>query len=92
MLGKHTSNGTKKVIFCPIYGCAAEVLVLIDFEGTEADELTVRAGDVIKSVTKASEEGWLEGELRGKRGIFPINFVKVCSCFTPFCPVLCVYV
>ncbi|XP_069393177.1 SH3 domain-containing protein 21 isoform X2 [Paralichthys olivaceus] len=53
-----------------------EVLVLIDFEGTMADEITMRAGDVVKNVTKASEEGWLEGELRGKRGIFPANFVK----------------
>ncbi|XP_062278639.1 SH3 domain-containing protein 21 [Scomber scombrus] len=53
-----------------------EVLVLIDFEGTMGDELTVMMGDVVKNVTKASEEGWLEGELRGKRGIFPANFVK----------------
>ncbi|XP_073341557.1 SH3 domain-containing protein 21 [Pagrus major] len=53
-----------------------EVLVLIDFEGTMGDEITVRAGDVVKNVTKASEEGWLEGELRGKRGIFPANFGK----------------
>ncbi|XP_030638087.1 SH3 domain-containing protein 21 isoform X2 [Chanos chanos] len=53
-----------------------EVLVLIDFEGTVPDELTVQAGDVVKNVTKASEEGWLEGELRGKRGIIPANFVK----------------
>ncbi|XP_041843411.1 SH3 domain-containing protein 21 isoform X2 [Melanotaenia boesemani] len=53
-----------------------EVLVLLDFEGTMGDELTVRTGDVVKNVTKASEEGWLLGELRGKRGIFPANFVK----------------
>ncbi|XP_066539937.1 SH3 domain-containing protein 21 isoform X2 [Hoplias malabaricus] len=53
-----------------------EVLVLIDFEGTMADELKVHAGDVLKNVKVASEEGWLEGELRGKRGIIPSNFVK----------------
>uniref|UniRef100_A0AAQ5YWF8 SH3 domain-containing protein n=1 Tax=Amphiprion ocellaris TaxID=80972 RepID=A0AAQ5YWF8_AMPOC len=53
-----------------------EVLVLIDFEGTMSDEITVKTGDVVKNVTKASEEGWLQGELRGKRGIFPANFVK----------------
>lgn len=69
----------KNPIFCPIYGSAtAEVLVLVDFEGTMADELTISAGDVVGKVTKAGEEGWLEGELRGKRGIFPANFVKVC--------------
>ncbi|XP_056142161.1 SH3 domain-containing protein 21 isoform X2 [Lampris incognitus] len=53
-----------------------EVLVLIDFEGIMGDEMTVRTGDVVKKVTKANEEGWLEGELNGKRGIFPANFVK----------------
>ncbi|XP_049585955.1 SH3 domain-containing protein 21 isoform X1 [Syngnathus scovelli] len=53
-----------------------EVLVLINFEGTMGDEISVRMGDVVKNVTKASEEGWLEGEVRGKRGIFPANFVK----------------
>ncbi|KAK5891972.1 hypothetical protein CesoFtcFv8_012400 [Champsocephalus esox] len=53
-----------------------EVLVLLDFEGTMGDELTVRMGDVVKNVTKFSEEGWLEGELRGKKGIFPANFTK----------------
>lgn len=42
-----------------------------------SDELTVKMGDVLKNVTKSSEEGWLEGELNGKRGIFPSNFVKV---------------
>ncbi|XP_061116210.1 SH3 domain-containing protein 21 [Conger conger] len=53
-----------------------EVLVLVDFQGSLKDELEVHVGDVVKNVTKATEEGWLEGELRGKRGIFPANFVK----------------
>lgn len=53
-----------------------EVLVLMDFEATMPDELTVAAGDVVKGVSKAGEEGWLQGELGGKKGIFPANFVK----------------
>uniref|UniRef100_A0A3Q4A9I4 SH3 domain-containing protein n=1 Tax=Mola mola TaxID=94237 RepID=A0A3Q4A9I4_MOLML len=57
-------------------GCTAEVLVLVNFEGTMGDEITMRTGDIVKNVTKCNEEGWLEGELRGKRGIFPANFVK----------------
>lgn len=55
---------------------AMEVLVLIDFEGTMSDELSMKNGDVVKNVTKSSEEGWLHGELRGKKGIFPANFTK----------------
>ncbi|XP_013874048.1 SH3 domain-containing protein 21 [Austrofundulus limnaeus] len=53
-----------------------EVLVLIDFESNMDDELTVRKGDVVKNVTVANEEGWLHGELEGKKGIFPSNFVQ----------------
>uniref|UniRef100_A0A8C2CJZ5 Osteoclast-stimulating factor 1 n=1 Tax=Cyprinus carpio TaxID=7962 RepID=A0A8C2CJZ5_CYPCA len=53
-----------------------EVLVLLDFEATMSDELTVHVGDVVKNVSKGKEEGWLEGELRGKRGMFPSTFVK----------------
>lgn len=68
----------KESNFLPHLRLTVEVLVLIDFEGTMGDEITVRMGDVVKNVTKSSEEGWLEGELRGKRGIFPANFVKVC--------------
>ncbi|XP_018582540.1 SH3 domain-containing protein 21 isoform X2 [Scleropages formosus] len=44
--------------------------------GKMADELTLHVGDLVKNVTKTAEEGWLEGELRGKRGVFPANFVK----------------
>lgn len=80
------------LIFCPICGFAAEVLVLVDFESNMSDELTVRLGDVVKNVTVASEEGWLHGELRGKKGIFPSNFVKVCRVFTSHRDLLSVYV
>lgn len=62
----------------------SEVLVLLDFEGTMGDEITVRAGDVVKNVSVSNEEGWLEGELRGKRGIFPANFVKVYFLLCPW--------
>ncbi|XP_039596530.1 SH3 domain-containing protein 21 isoform X2 [Polypterus senegalus] len=53
-----------------------EVLVLYDFETQLDDELSIKSGDVIKNVRKAAEEGWLEGELNGKRGVFPNSFVK----------------
>uniref|UniRef100_A0AAV2MAA5 SH3 domain-containing protein n=1 Tax=Knipowitschia caucasica TaxID=637954 RepID=A0AAV2MAA5_KNICA len=53
-----------------------EVLVLLDFEGTMPDELSVKTGDVVKNVSKSAEEGWLHGEVRGKKGMFPATFVK----------------
>lgn len=49
---------------------------MVDFEGTMPDELSVKMGDVVKNVTKSTEDGWLHGELRGKKGMVPANFVK----------------
>lgn len=54
-----------------------EVVVEYEYEGAHEDELTLRPGDVIKHVRRVEEEGWMEGELNGKRGVFPDNFVKV---------------
>uniref|UniRef100_A0A3P8VYL4 Osteoclast-stimulating factor 1 n=1 Tax=Cynoglossus semilaevis TaxID=244447 RepID=A0A3P8VYL4_CYNSE len=38
---------------------------------------TLRIGDIIKNVRYIEEEGWMEGDLNGRRGLFPDNFVKV---------------
>jgi hypothetical protein len=35
-----------------------------------------RVGDIVKDVKRMSG-GWWEGTLKGKRGLFPDNFVKV---------------
>ncbi|XP_056016431.1 uncharacterized protein LOC125675051 isoform X2 [Ostrea edulis] len=53
-----------------------EVLVEFEYDAEQEDELTIRVGDVIKNV-QMSEGGWWEGELNGKKGLFPDNFVKV---------------
>ncbi len=52
-----------------------------EYEATHDDELTLRLGDVIRNVRRIEEEGWMEGDLNGKRGLFPDNFVKVISRF-----------
>lgn len=59
--------------------CSLEVLVLVDFEGQLSDELKITAGDVIQKVQPGPEEGWLQGELDGRVGIFPRLFVQVCE-------------
>ncbi len=47
-----------------------------EYVSQEEDELTIHPGDVIYNVQKL-EGGWWEGELNGKKGVFPDNFVKV---------------
>ncbi|XP_065819644.1 CD2-associated protein isoform X2 [Labrus bergylta] len=53
-----------------------EVVVEYDYEALHEDELTLRPGDILKNVRYVEEDGWMEGDLNGKRGLFPDNFVK----------------
>ncbi|KPP77724.1 CD2-associated protein-like [Scleropages formosus] len=53
-----------------------DVVVEHEYEALHDDELTLRPGDVIRNVRKIEEEGWMEGTLNGRRGLFPDNFVK----------------
>ncbi|XP_051730804.1 CD2-associated protein isoform X2 [Ctenopharyngodon idella] len=53
-----------------------EVVVEYEYEALHEDELTLRLGDVIRNVRRIDEDGWMEGDLNGKRGLFPDNFVK----------------
>ncbi|XP_041971311.1 SH3 domain-containing kinase-binding protein 1-like [Aricia agestis] len=46
------------------------------YDASEPDELTIRPGEIIKNVERLLE-GWWRGELRGRRGMFPDNFVSV---------------
>ena len=42
------------------------------------DELTLVEGEIITIVSRVIEDaGWWRGELDGKVGVFPDNFVKV---------------
>ncbi|XP_059056686.1 CD2-associated protein-like [Achroia grisella] len=51
-------------------------IVNYTYDASEPDELTIRPGDVLREVERLSG-GWWKGELRGRRGMFPDNFVTV---------------
>lgn len=55
---------------------SVEVLVEHDYIAKEPNELTITKGDIIKDVVK-KQDGWWEGTLKNKKGLFPDNFVKV---------------
>ncbi|XP_071239542.1 SH3 domain-containing kinase-binding protein 1-like isoform X1 [Salvelinus alpinus] len=52
--------------------------VMFDYAALTEDELNLKKGDIVTVITKETEdEGWWEGELNGRRGFFPDNFVMV---------------
>ena len=57
------------------YLIAVMVEVQYDYDAQDSDNLTIHVGDIIRNC-KPVEDGWMEGELNGKRGVFPKNYVK----------------
>ncbi|XP_058232517.1 SH3 domain-containing kinase-binding protein 1 isoform X2 [Hemibagrus wyckioides] len=52
-----------------------EAVVEFDYQAQHDDELTIAIGDIISNIRK-DEGGWWEGEMDGRRGLFPDNFVR----------------
>ena len=52
----------------------SQVRALYDFSGGQADELSFSKGDIITVFGK--QEEWYSGELNGRTGIFPSNYVE----------------
>uniref|UniRef100_A0A3P8UK49 Rho GTPase-activating protein 10 n=1 Tax=Cynoglossus semilaevis TaxID=244447 RepID=A0A3P8UK49_CYNSE len=50
-----------------VYSCEAE----------HDSELSFPVGAIFNAVTQSREPGWLEGELEGKRGLIPENYVEM---------------
>ena len=46
-----------------------------DYAPQNGDELALKIGDVITVLNK-QEDGWWEGTLEGRRGVFPANYVE----------------
>ncbi|XP_014443495.1 CD2-associated protein [Tupaia chinensis] len=63
-------------LFEELFPVWIDYIVEYDYDAVHDDELTIRVGEIIRNVKKLQEEGWLEGELNGRRGMFPDNFVK----------------
>ncbi|CAH6790864.1 Sh3d21 [Phodopus roborovskii] len=56
--------------------CPETCRVLFDYHPEAPDELALHKGDLVKVLRKTTEDkGWWEGECRGRRGVFPDNFV-----------------
>ncbi|POI20785.1 hypothetical protein CIB84_015468, partial [Bambusicola thoracicus] len=52
-----------------------EAIVEFNYKAQHDDELTITVGDIITNIKK-DDGGWWEGQLKGRRGLFPDNFVR----------------
>ena len=54
-----------------------QFMVLFPYKAQYEDELSLKEGQLITIITKNCEDkGWWKGEIEGKVGLFPDNFVK----------------
>ncbi|CAG5135714.1 unnamed protein product, partial [Candidula unifasciata] len=53
-----------------------DAVVEFEYTAEQEDELSLKVGDIVTNV-KTSDGGWWEGELHGKKGLFPENFVQL---------------
>ena len=54
---------------------AVKVKALFDYDASEDNELSFKEGNVI-TIIGDDIEGWSVGELNGKKGMFPSNYVE----------------
>ena len=52
-----------------------KVRALYDYQAQDAEELSLSAGDIVNLLRK-EDSGWWVGELKGKKGLFPYNYVE----------------
>uniref|UniRef100_A0A663LQ26 SH3 domain containing 19 n=1 Tax=Athene cunicularia TaxID=194338 RepID=A0A663LQ26_ATHCN len=69
-----TCSGTAKT--GPLSWKKGKAKALYDFHGENEDELSFKAGDTITEVEPVDKD-WMSGEIQGKSGIFPKNFVQI---------------
>ncbi|NXA09359.1 SH319 protein, partial [Sapayoa aenigma] len=57
-------------------GKKGKARALYDFHGENDDELSFKAGDMITELESVDED-WMSGEIQGRSGMFPKNFVQI---------------
>ncbi|THH03276.1 hypothetical protein EW145_g6384 [Phellinidium pouzarii] len=77
----HTQTRTSSQASLPL-SSVSRVRALHTFDGTEQGELTFEKGDIIKVVDRNYKDWW-RGQLKGRTGIFPVNYVELLPDPTP---------
>ncbi|KAI1287004.1 SH3 domain-containing kinase-binding protein 1 [Halotydeus destructor] len=73
----HTTDG-KPAPEMPLKLVKEQAKVIYAWEAQDEDELSIKEGDIVNIISKNTEDrGWWRGELNGKLGVFPSNYVKL---------------
>lgn len=61
-----------------MYSVKEVCVALFPYEAVNSDELTLVEGDIVTILShEVEDKGWWRGELKGKIGVFPDNFVQL---------------
>lgn len=76
------------VRFWFLFSVKEQCVVLFPYNAVNDDELSLEEGQIVNVVSKEVEDkGWWKGEIDGRVGVFPDNFVKLIvtpeGCSTP---------
>ena len=76
------------MIFVFVFSVKEQCVVLFPYNAVNDDELSLEEGQIVNVVSKEVEDkGWWKGEIDGRVGVFPDNFVKLIvtpeGCSTP---------
>ena len=64
--------------YISFFSVVEKAKVQFDYDAQNPDELSLKEGDIIIITSKeAGDSGWWEGEINGKKGVFPDNFVTL---------------
>jgi amphiphysin len=53
-----------------------QVQALYDYTAQAEGDLDFKAGDIINVLDDSDPSGWWRGELNGREGVFPSNYVQ----------------
>ncbi|KAH9502293.1 Growth factor receptor-bound protein 2 [Bulinus truncatus] len=80
---KNVSGDPRKIIY--LRDIKQEMYeAMYDFTPNNQEELALKKGDIIRLLAK-SDPNWWEGEVNGRTGFFPKNYVKECNCSCDEC-------
>lgn len=81
--GKSQTNNSETPLYdnkygydCINSGITAYGRALYPFQAESSNELSLKGGEIVNLI-KYVDENWIEGEIDGKTGIFPANFINV---------------